>query len=205
MIRRSGLGTSAKIMNANSNSSDSDMDPLHTNENHTRDRFELLSAYLDGEVTAEERCQVEQWLAEDPQVQNMHRRLMMLRQGFKTMPAPIATRPVEQTIENVFEKVDRRSRFRLLTGGAGFAAAAAALVATVVGVHQFNQGSAPQLAAKSNSSAIGKATDPASPEELQVALDEPVLLISKMPTTDPALNQDLNGLGTKNAIDLHNQ
>ncbi len=192
-------------MNANSNSSDSDMDPRHTNENYTRDRFELLSAYLDGEVSAEERRQVERLLAEDPQVQNMHRRLTMLRQSFKTMPAPIATRPVEKTIENVFEQVDRRSRFRLLTGGAGFAAAAAALVATVVGVHQFNQGSAPQIAAKSNPATIGKAADTASSEELQVALDEPVLLISKMPTTDPALNKDLNGIGTKNAIDLQNQ
>jgi len=34
-----------------------------------RDRFELLSAYLDGEVTAAQRQQVEDWLGNDPEVQ----------------------------------------------------------------------------------------------------------------------------------------
>jgi hypothetical protein len=36
------------------------------------DRFELLSAYIDGEVTAAERKQVEEWLATDPTVQQLH-------------------------------------------------------------------------------------------------------------------------------------
>lgn len=31
-----------------------------------RDRFELLSAYIDHEVTADERRQVEAWINEDP-------------------------------------------------------------------------------------------------------------------------------------------
>ncbi|MEL6165322.1 MAG: zf-HC2 domain-containing protein, partial [Cyanobacteria bacterium J06628_3] len=43
-----------------------------------RDRFELLSAYLDGEVTAAERRQVEEWLANDSSVQNLHKRLLSL-------------------------------------------------------------------------------------------------------------------------------
>jgi hypothetical protein len=53
----------------------------HTNESTglmdmvKRDRFELLSAYLDGEVTATERKQVEEWLANDASVQCLYARL----------------------------------------------------------------------------------------------------------------------------------
>ena len=49
----------------------------HTNESTgamrmmKRDGYELLSAYLDGEVTAAERKQVEEWLANDPTVQSL--------------------------------------------------------------------------------------------------------------------------------------
>lgn len=35
---------------------------------YQRDRFELLDAYHDGEVTAAEQRQIEQWLATDPEV-----------------------------------------------------------------------------------------------------------------------------------------
>jgi Putative zinc-finger len=196
----SGLGTSTKIMNAHLDSSGSDMDPLHTTTttNHTHDRFELLSAYLDGEVTAEERRQVELWLAEDPQVQNMHRRLMMLRQGLKSMPAPTPAQPVKQTIDQVFEKVDRRSRFRLIMGGA--TAAAAALVATVIGVSQFNNGPNLQVATKSPTTTIGNPAEDATTGELLISLDEPVFLVSKTATVDPLPNQSPSRVGTKDAV-----
>ena len=39
---------------------------------YQRDRFELLSAYIDGEVTAAERGQIEQWLTTDPEVQCLY-------------------------------------------------------------------------------------------------------------------------------------
>ena len=40
---------------------------------------ELLSAYLDGEVTAEERALVEQQLAENTEFRQLHDELMALR------------------------------------------------------------------------------------------------------------------------------
>ncbi|MEL6231622.1 MAG: hypothetical protein AAFX51_11050 [Cyanobacteria bacterium J06636_28] len=55
------------------------------------ERFELLSAYLDDEVTAEERRQVAQWLMDDPHTLQMYRRLLMLRQAIRT--APIQAQP----------------------------------------------------------------------------------------------------------------
>ncbi len=39
---------------------------------HKRDRFELLSAYLDGEVIAAKRQQIEDWLRNDPGVQYLY-------------------------------------------------------------------------------------------------------------------------------------
>ena len=52
------------------------------------ERFELLSAYLDDEVTPAERKQVAQWLMDDPQTLQMYRRLLMLRQAIRTAPVP---------------------------------------------------------------------------------------------------------------------
>ncbi len=51
-------------------------------------RFELLSAYLDDEVTAEERQLVAQWLMDDSNTQQMYQRLLMLRQAIRTAPVP---------------------------------------------------------------------------------------------------------------------
>ncbi|MEM9906299.1 MAG: Fis family transcriptional regulator [Cyanobacteria bacterium P01_D01_bin.44] len=51
-----------------------------------RDRFELLSAYLDGEVTPGERRQVARWLSEDSRAQALYHRLLSLRQAMRAMP-----------------------------------------------------------------------------------------------------------------------
>ena len=51
-------------------------------------RFELLSAYVDDEVTAEERKLVAQWLMDDPVTQQTYQRLLMLRQAIRTTPVP---------------------------------------------------------------------------------------------------------------------
>jgi anti-sigma factor RsiW len=52
-----------------------------------RDRFELLSAFIDGEVTAAERRQVQELLATDADMQRLHSRLMKLRQGMQKTPS----------------------------------------------------------------------------------------------------------------------
>lgn len=49
-------------------------------------RFELLSAYLDNEVTPQERKLVAQWLVDEPETLQMYRRLLMLRQAIRTSP-----------------------------------------------------------------------------------------------------------------------
>jgi anti-sigma factor RsiW len=176
------------------------MEPLHSSTTDQPDRFELLSAYLDGEVTADQRRQVEQWLANDPKVQNMHRRLLMLREGFRTMPAPVTAPPVEQTIDKVFAKIDRRSRFRVLTGGGAMAAAAAAMVAAVVGIGQMNQSPVPMVA--TNSGANRTRVEPINPADssdvmLAVQIDTPLFTTEKVRSIP---NQQLDkNIGTKDA------
>ncbi|MBR8838189.1 MAG: transcriptional regulator [Stigonema ocellatum SAG 48.90 = DSM 106950] len=100
----------------------------HTNESTSamdmvkRDRFELLSAYLDGEVTAPERRLVEEWLANDPTVQHLYTRLLKLRQGLRSLPVPQPQQPVAETVQQVLARSRRRTRIAWVYGGAAVAA-----------------------------------------------------------------------------------
>ena len=124
-----------------------------------RDRFELLSAYLDGEVTAAERREVDEWLANDPEIQRLYARLLNLRQGLQTMPVPAAHPRVEQTIEQVYQRIHLRPRRRAVVWGG--TAIAAAFIGAVSGV-------LPLQLAKSPNTPI---------EPLRVALNAPVVEI----------------------------
>lgn len=141
----------------------------------SNERFELLSAYMDGEVTAEERRLVESWLANEPKVQQVHRRLMALQHGFEHLPGPEERSPrIEQTIDQVFEKIERRSRWRVIVGGG--LAAAAGLVAAIVGVNTLVNGPQAQFAESPSERREQVAASPA-PEDmtagLLVSLDDP--------------------------------
>lgn len=136
-----------------------------------RDRFELLSAYLDGEVTAAERRQVEEELANDPESQRLYQRLLKLRQGFQTMPVAAAQQPIEQTIELVYQRVHRRSRRRAVAwGGSAVAAVILGAVSTVLPTRQILQ----------------MAKSPSQIEPLRVALNSPVVEIPKAVIAPPA-------------------
>ena len=87
-----------------------------------RDRFELLSAYLDGEVTATERKQVEEWLANDSSVQSLHKRLLSLRQGLRNLPVPQSEKSIEETVDSVMMRLRRRTKMLWMFGGATVAA-----------------------------------------------------------------------------------
>lgn len=138
-----------------------------------RDRFELLSAYLDGEVTAAERQQVEEWLAQDPVVQRLYDRLLKLRQGFQSIPVP-ATQPVDQTVDAVFARLDRQpKRVAWLWGGAAVAATLIGAVTTgLIG----EGGLSPKIATQET---------PTVTTPVLIALDRPILNIPKtaVPTT----------------------
>lgn len=81
-----------------------------------RDRFELLTAYLDGEVTAAERREVEDRLTTDPEVQHLYARVLQLRQKWQTIPT-LAQQPVERTLGQGFPGLHNRSKMAVVWCG----------------------------------------------------------------------------------------
>ncbi|MBG1265545.1 anti-sigma factor family protein [Nostoc sp. WHI] len=160
----------------------------HTNESTglmdmvKRDRFELLSAYLDGEVTAIERRQVEEWLANDASVQCLYARLLKLRQGLRTLPVPTAQQSPEATVEQVLTRLRRRSRLSWTIGGAAVAACVIGAVSGLLpgGSRTPQMAQRPQIESAQTSSA---SMIPPSP--LMVGLNNPVIEIPKAAVASP--------------------
>jgi anti-sigma factor RsiW len=143
-------------------------------DNLQRLRFELLSAYLDGEVTADERKQVQHWLATDPQVQRQYAKMLKLRQGIQTLPVPAAEQPAQQIAQQVFARIDRHRNRRLIAWGG--AAIAALFMGALSGV--MPQSPAPQVATNLSPQKV-------APQPLMVALNEPVIPIPKAAIAAP--------------------
>lgn len=137
-------------------------------DNPLEDRFELLSAYLDGEVTAAERRQVQQWLDNDPQMQRLYTRLLRLHHNIENIPIPKTEESTEQLSQGVFRRLDQRRRMRqiLLWGGS---AIAAVVVGGVSGLFPGTYSPTPQMAEvpliENN------------PEPLMIALNRPAVNI----------------------------
>lgn len=146
-------------------------------DNLKRDRFELLSAYLDGEVTADERRQVEQWLATDVKMQRLHTRLLSLRQGLRSLPVPPSEQPAEQVAVQVMSRLERRPKRTAVWGGF---AVAALLVGAVMGTFTRSE----------MTPAPGLVSNAVPQDGLMIALDRPVIEIPKAASESGRLDQD---------------
>ena len=110
------------------NSSSPSSQNSHSNESpgsitmKKRDCFELLSAYLDGEVNANERRQVEEWLSHDQAIRELYRQQLEIRQGLRNMPIPVSQHSGETIVQRVFTSVNRRYQLKWMLGGAAIAA-----------------------------------------------------------------------------------
>ena len=149
------------------------------------ERFELLSAYLDGEVTPTERKQVEALLANDPAFQNKYRQLQKMQHAFPRMAVP-SSQSAEALSAGVFAKLDRQRNRKL--GWIGGGAIAATLVAAVTGLGGLF-GDNPQLQYAANKANI--------PAPMMVALNDPILAIPakgeqviELPMSSPEVNAD---------------
>lgn len=119
-------------------------DEPETNKVREEERFELLSAYIDGEVTPAERQQVQQWLDTDPKFHKLYLNLLKLQNRVQNIPVPPSEKSAKQLSEGVFQEIDRRKlRSQMVVWGGG--AIAAALVAAF-GSLLGNNSPAPQLA-----------------------------------------------------------
>lgn len=136
--------------------------------------FELLSAYLDGEVSPEQRKQVQQWLARDDRARELYLRLSKLRQTFRSFPTPEPQVSAAELADRVFASENSRCGKRVaLLGGAVAAAVVATLTSLALGDRPL-----PKFASGLN---LGKQEhslqqeDP--PEELLLAIDRPLFEI----------------------------
>lgn len=171
-----------------------------------RDRFELMSAYLDGEVTAAERRQVEQWLETDPKVQQLYQRLLKLRQGMRNLSIPATQHATEQTVQQVMTRLERQPRRRFAWGGAAVAAMFLAAMSPVlfrsleVPVQQaLRPDTGPEL---SNPASVSSPSAPATVAEagtsdtgLMISLASPVIDIPEVAaSTEVPLNKNFDQL-----------
>lgn len=160
------LDLSGGLPNALSCSEHSTMSQHREIDATKRDRFELLSAYLDGEVSPAERRLVATWLDHDAEAQCLYRRLLQLRQGFQGLGHETA-KPQDHlyTANRVVSKLNQRFR---RTWMAGMTAAAVA----VVGI--FSGALYPLERLGSVRTASSEVTD-----NLEIALDQPPIAIPK--------------------------
>lgn len=149
------------------------------------ERFELLSAYLDGEVTPTERQQVEAWLANDLAFQHQYRQMQQMQHAFPRLTVP-SSQSAEALSAGVFAKLDRQRNRKLALIGGG--AIAATLVAAVTGLGGLF-GDNPQLQYAANKANI--------PAPMMVALNDPILAIPakgeqviELPMSSPEVNAD---------------
>jgi anti-sigma factor RsiW len=148
-----------------------------------RDRFELLSAYLDGEVTAAERRQVEEWLLTDASIQCLYTRLKKLRHNFQSLPTPTVSPSSEVICQQVFTRVNRRLRLLWLCGTIAIAVGAIGAISSLLPSNESRNWQIAQEKPVVAPPVITKPEVPTSP--LMVALNNPVIEIPKTAIATP--------------------
>ncbi|MEM8780149.1 MAG: anti-sigma factor, partial [Cyanobacteria bacterium P01_G01_bin.49] len=133
------------------------------------ERFELLSAYIDGEVTAQERKQVQQWLDTDPQFHQLYKELLRLQREIPAVEIPENSVTPDQLSDQVFDSIDRQQRSRrgMLVGGL---AIAAVMVGTVSNLWLRDPVSFPRYAERQTPAKM-------ETEALTIALNRPLFEI----------------------------
>lgn len=131
-------------------------------------RFDLLSAYLDGEATPSERKQVQQWLDTDPQFRQQYHQLLRLQQSISRLPIPAPESVPSELSCQVFQKIDRQRHQRRLLVVGGMAIAT---LLTGLASHLYLRENSPGLQLASNA--------PTAPvknsDSLTIALNHPIV------------------------------
>ncbi len=138
--------------------------------------FELLSAYLDGEVTPTQRQEIQELLESDAHVQELYQRLQKLRTAFHEMPYPQSHCSSQQLSNQVFAYIDqeRKIKKRWLWGST---AIATLLVAAIGNILVDSESSWQPVAQKE--------------EQIIATINEPIIYI-QLPETQESLNLSIN-------------
>ena len=111
-----------------------EFEQCHADSSNPREqeRYQLLSAYLDGEVTVDERRQVQEWLDSDVTFQQQYMKFLHLKQAIPRIPIPQGEISPEEFSLRVFAKIDRqRIRRLVLCGGLVLTAVATSLFSSL--------------------------------------------------------------------------
>lgn len=151
-----------------------------------RDRFELLSAYLDGEVTPEERQMVLDWMNSDPKAKGLYKRLICLRQGLREdSHGPCHDADVVAT--QVFRCLNHRMQLVGMAGLGVFVVGVLSVLSGSVGHHQ----------------SIWRMVSSNQSEYLEIALDQPAFPIPKAPTA--AATADLSEVESRGVLPIESK
>lgn len=174
------------IHNSDSHDNDDDADNYQAGgDSMERAKFELVSAYIDGEVTPAERRQVEDLLASDPVTKHLYQRLLNLHNEIRYIPMP-PTVPVEEIVDQVFQKIDeKQQRVKVWRGGA-IAAVFVAIASSVI-----SQTLVPEMAKRPKSESVQVALNEpvieiVQPNDLILTIDQPLL---EIPVVEKAVDQ----------------
>lgn len=142
------------------------------------ERFELLSAYIDGEVTDAEEQLVEQWLSDDINFRCLYQRQLKLRQLLIDLPVPVAAHSsakleTDVMINRVMAEIDKRSQRRKWKL-AGIGISVAAVVGIFGSLFTFN--SSPQFSPVANNI---KSPAQVKEEPILIAMEEPLVPLPK--------------------------
>lgn len=130
---------------------------------HPADRFQLLSAYLDREVTAQEHRQVQMWIDTDPQFKQAYLNLLRLQQAMPQLPGPPPSISAAELSQRVFTQIAQENRYQQCWRWGSIAVAVGLGVVTSLcwgPVRSFLPG--PQQAQRE------------TPESLMIALNQPL-------------------------------
>jgi len=136
---------------------------LHSKKTMKQEKFELISAYLDGEVTPLQRKEVEALLGTDPVARHLYQRLLKLHSKFQKIPIASTLEPVNKTIEQVLEKVERRSRRNFILVGSAVTGICIAVISGFISI--------------TRSPIVKLAKNIPDSQTVQIALNEPVIEI----------------------------
>lgn len=138
------------------------------------DHFELLSAYLDRELSPEENRKVEQWLNYDPQAQKIYQHLSRLRYHLQHHPAPASSFSAEELTQQVVTKSRQQTWQQVAFWGKR--TLLAIFITVTSGTLAWTNSSSFRLADSSQS-------EPSSNSALMISVDRPIMEIPVAPNS----------------------
>lgn len=142
-------------------------------DNLPSDCFELLSAYIDNELTPSERDKVQGWLDQEPKIKNIYTRLLTLQGQMRNSLAPPSEKSVTELSTGVFQKIDRTrvNQRRLIWACSAIAATFLAAISGII----------PGIGSSSLKMADSSRSDLAMSDSIMVAVavNQPAIKIPK--------------------------